>query len=334
MMPVINSLKLIIPAVGLTLTLVSGAQRAAFAADVADRPANLALGEVPNADQAVVRRGYVDSSLGQIHYQRVSPSEGSAHQRPASTHPTDTPPPMYVLLHQVPWSHVYYARAQAALAQRGIHSIAFDTPGYGLSAKPASEPTIAEYASALREAITRLELGRVMLVGHHTGATLSVEIARQESKDIVGLVLHGVPIYTADEAQARLSAPHWDQTLKADGTHLSDRWLALSNRVAGTPESLHWSVLSLFLAGEQEWFGHHAVFKYPMAESLRDLKVPAVVFTNRDDLLDFTLDRVKEIRPDWRYRRLDAKSSNMAFDQPQAWVEALVSATIGDQLNR
>ena len=141
-------------------------------------------------------------------------------------------------------------------------------------------------------------------------------------------------VQAADEAQARLSAPHWDQTLKADGTHLSDRWLALSNRVAGTPESLHWSVLSLFLAGEQEWFGHHAVSKYPMAESLRDLKVPAVVFTNRDDLLDFTLDRVKEIRPDWRYRRLDAKSSNMAFDQPQAWVEALVSATIGDQLKR
>ena len=330
MMSVIHSLKSMFPTVGVALTLVGGVSHVVFAADIAERPANLALGEVPNAGEAVVRRGYVDSSLGQIHYQRVSPSKRGTHQDLASAISTDTPPPMYVLLHQVPWSHVYYARAQAELAQRGIHSIAFDTPGYGLSAKPVSEPTIAEYASALREAMARLELGRVMLVGHHTGATLSVEIARQESKDVVGLVLHGVPIYTADEAQARLSAPHWDQTLKADGTHLSDRWLALSSRVAGTPESLHWSVFSLFLAGEQEWFGHHAVFKYPMAESLRDLKVPAVVLTNRDDLLDFTLDRVKEIRPDWRYRRLDAKSSNMAFDQPQAWVEALVSAANSD----
>jgi hypothetical protein len=71
-----------------------------------------------------------------------------------------------------------------------------------------------------------------------------------------------------------------------------------------------------------------------MAESLRDLKVPAVVFTNRDDLLDFTLDRVKEIRPDWSYRRLDAQSSNMAFDQSRAWVEALVSAAESDILKR
>jgi pimeloyl-ACP methyl ester carboxylesterase len=330
----INSLRSIVYTGSLLLALVSGESGVAFAAGVSDRPANLALGKVPNAERAVARRGYVDSSLGQIHYQRVSPSEGSARQNSETVHPTDTPPPTYVLLHQVPWSHVYYARAQAELAQRGIHSIAFDTPGYGLSAKPASEPTIADYASALREAMTRLELGRVMLVGHHTGATLSVEIARQQPEAVFGLVLHGVPIYTADEAQARLSAPHWDQTLKADGTHLSDRWLALSSRVAGTPESLHWSVLSLFLAGEQEWFGHHAVFKYPMAESLRALKVPAVVLTNRDDLLDFTLDRVKEIRPDWNYRRLDAQSSNMAFDQPQAWVEALVSVAESNQFKR
>lgn len=334
MMPDINSLKSNVSAVLLGMALGCGVTDTAFAADITGRPVNLALGEVPNADQAAVRRGYVDSSLGQIHYQRVSPREGSARQNSATAHPTNTPPPTYVLLHQVPWSHVYYARAQAELAQRGIHSIAFDTPGYGLSAKPTNQPTIAEYASALREAMTRLELGRVMLVGHHTGATLSVEIARQDSKDVVGLVLHGVPIYTADEAQARLSAPHWDQTLKADGTHLSDRWLALSSRVTGTPESLHWSVLSLFLAGEQEWFGHHAVFKYPMAESLRVLTVPAVVLTNRDDLLDFTLDRVKEIRPDWIYRRLDAESSNMAFDQPKAWVEALVSMAESNQFKR
>ena len=71
-----------------------------------------------------------------------------------------------------------------------------------------------------------------------------------------------------------------------------------------------------------------------MAESLRVLTVPAVVLTNRDDLLDFTLDRVKEIRPDWIYRRLDAESSNMAFDQPKAWVEALVSMAESNQFKR
>jgi pimeloyl-ACP methyl ester carboxylesterase len=284
----------------------------ASAAGAGDRPMNLALGEVPTTD-AVVRRGYADSTLGQIHYQRVKPA-----QRKGGS-------PVYVLLHQVPWSHVYYARAQAELAKNGIESIAFDTPGYGLSAKPAQAPGIADYGAALFEAMRSLELGSVVLVGHHTGATLAVEIARVQPDAVRRLVLHGLPIYTASEADARLAAPHWDQTLKRDGSHLAERWLALSNRVSGSAESLHWSVLSLFLAGEQEWFGHHAVFRYTMADSLKALRVPATVLSNPDDLLDFTLERVKEIRPDWQYRRLTAASSNMAFDEPEAWVQAVLA---------
>lgn len=284
----------------------------ASAAVADDRPMNLALGEVPTT-AASVRRGYADSALGQIHYQRVVPAD------------KENDAPVYVLLHQVPWSHVYYARAQAELAKAGIESIAFDTPGYGLSAKPAKAPDIADYGAALFEAIRSLELGSVVLVGHHTGATLAVEIARTQPDAILRLVLHGLPIYTSAEAAARLSAPHWDQTLKRDGSHLAERWLALSNRVSGSAESLHWSVLSLFLAGEQEWFGHHAVFKYPMADSLKALRVPATVLSNPDDLLDFTLERVKEIRPDWQYRRLVAGSSNMAFDEPAAWVQAVLA---------
>lgn len=281
------------------------------AATSEDRPMNLALGEVPETD-ARVRRGYADSSLGQIHFQRVTPSK----QKSTS--------PLYVLLHQVPWSHIYYARAQAELAQIGIESIAFDTPGYGLSAKPLEVPAMADYARAIFEALRQEHDKPVVLVGHHTGATLAVELARQQPDDVVRVVLHGLPLYTAAEAEARLSAPHWDQTLKMDGSHLSDRWLVLSNRVAGSAESLHWSVVSLFLAGEREWFGHHAVFRYPMAESLKALKVPATVLSNRDDLLDFTLERVKEIRPEWHYQRLEASSSNMAFDQPRAWVQAVI----------
>jgi pimeloyl-ACP methyl ester carboxylesterase len=296
----------------LTLSVLMALPQVSLSATPKDRPLNLALGEVPDTD-AEVRRGYADSFLGQIHFQRVTPREKKA---------TDT---LYVLLHQVPWSHIYYARAQAELARAGIESIAFDTPGYGLSAKPANPPAIAQYARAIFEALRREHAGPVVLVGHHTGATLSVEIARQHPEAVERLVLHGLPLYTTAEAEARLSAPHWDQTLKQDGSHLSDRWLVLSNRVAGSAESLHWSVVSLFLAGEQEWFGHHAVFRYPMAESLQALRVPATVLSNADDLLDFTLERVKEIRPDWHYRRLQGSSSNMAFDEPRVWVQAVLT---------
>ena len=259
-----------------------------------------------------VERGYAPSPLGQIHYQDVGVAKDGQ--------------PIYVLFHQVPWFHIYYSRAQAELAKRGIRSIAFDTPGYGLSARPSQPPSIADYVSALRAALAHLKVDRAVVVGHHTGVTLGVEFARRAPEQVQCLVGHGVPIYTEAEAKARLANPHWNQNYKADGAHLSERYTFLSGRVAGSPDALHWSVFSLFLAGPNEWFGHHAVFRYDMADALKELKVPMIVLSNPDDLLDFTLDRVRALRPDFSYRRLEGTSSNMAFDQPAEWIEAVTSS--------
>jgi len=259
-----------------------------------------------------VERGYAPSPLGQIHFQDVGVArEGQ---------------PIYVLFHQVPWFHIYYSRAQAELAKRGIRSIAFDTPGYGLSSRPQQPPSIADYVGALRAALAHLKIDRAVIVGHHTGVTLGVEFARRAPEQVQCLVGHGVPIYTEAEAKARLANPHWDQTYKPDGAHLSERYAFLSGRLAGSPDALHWSVISLFLAGPNEWFGHHAVFRYDMAQALKELKVPMVVLSNPDDLLDFTLDRVRALRPDFTYRRLDGSSSNMAFDESSKWVDAVTTS--------
>ena len=259
-----------------------------------------------------VERGYAPSPLGQIHYQDVGVAKDGQ--------------PIYVLFHQVPWFHIYYSRAQAELAKRGIRSIAFDTPGYGLSSRPSQAPSIADYVTALRAALAHLKVDRAVVVGHHTGVTLGVEFARRAPEQVQCLVGHGVPIYTEAEAKARLAHPHWNQNYKADGAHLSERYTFLSGRVAGSPDALHWSVFSLFLAGPNEWFGHHAVFRYDMADALKELKVPMIVLSNPDDLLDFTLDRVRALRPDFSYRRLEGTSSNMAFDQPAEWIEAVTSS--------
>jgi pimeloyl-ACP methyl ester carboxylesterase len=272
------------------------------------------LGAVPG-EGVSAERGYARTVLGQVHYQDVRPAAGVA----AGT-------PVYVLLHQVPWSHVYFTRVQSELAARGIRSIAIDTPGYGLSSRLKTPPSIADYAGAIRETLDSLGLTRVVLAGHHTGVTIGSEIARVDPDRVGCLVLNGVPLYTAAEARARLDAPHWDQSYRADGSHLTDRWTFLSGRVAGTPESLHWSLVTLFLSGPDEWYGHHAVFRYDMAATLRALRVPVVVLANGEDLLDYTDARVRELRPDFSYVRVESKSSNMAFDEPAAWTRAVVES--------
>jgi len=296
-----------------TLLAAHSASVAAGAAPGAAGAAPVTLGDVPGDLRTT--RGYADSALGQVHYQEVRPLE-----------PARGAGPTYVLLHQVPWFHVYYTRAQAELAARGHRSIAIDLPGYGLSARPTAAPQIADYADAMAAVLRDRGIRRAIVVGHHTGATVGADLALRHPRAVGCLIMHGVPLYTPEQAAARLASPHWDQTYRDDAAHLSERWTYLSGRIAGTPASLYWSVLSLYLAGEREWYGHHAVFRYDMAGTLRALQRPAVVLSNAQDLLDFTFDRVRELRPDFGYQRLQGSSSNMAFDEPAAWVDGVIAA--------
>ena len=315
-----NFQRALAPAALCALSMLAGAigQTAAASDTAAADPRRITLGDVSGSlDGKALRveRGYSPSPLGQVHWQDVGPAGA-----------VKSAAPVYVLLHQVPWFHVYYTRAQAELAARGIRSIALDLPGYGMSARPASPPDIAGYAAAIDAALKHLRIRRAVIVGHHTGVTVGAELARSSPQRVACLIMHGVPLYTPDQAAARLAAPHWDQTYRDEGAHLSDRWLYLSGRVAGSTDALHWSVMSLYLAGDREWYGHHAVFQYDMQRSLRELRVPVAVLSNDRDLLHFTFARVRELRPDFLYRELESASSNMAFDEPAPWVEAVVSA--------
>jgi pimeloyl-ACP methyl ester carboxylesterase len=274
-------------------------------------PSHVTPGEVPVPAGTRVVRGYADTPLGQVHYQDVGQG------------------PVVVLLHQVPWFYVYYTRAQAEFAARGYRTIAIDTPGYGLSARLATPPDIHDYAVAVEAVLGQLKLPRAIVVGHHTGSTIGVELAQVAPRRVQCLVLHGVPLYTPAEAKARLDAEHWDQRYRTDGSHLSDRWTYLGGRIAGSADSVQWSVLSMFLAGEHEWYGHHAVFKYDMAAGLAALRVPVVVLNNDLDLLGYTVPRVRALRPDFTIVDLPSRSSNMAFDEPKAWVEAILGGGAG-----
>lgn len=271
-------------------------------------PAHVTPGVVPVPEGVRVVRGYADTPLGQVHYQDVGTG------------------PAIVLLHQVPWFYVYYTRAQAELAARGYRTIAIDTPGYGLSARLTKEPTIAQYATAIDAVMRHLRLRRAAVAGHHTGSTIGVELARTHPQRVQCLMLHGVPLYTEAEAKARLEAPHWDQRYRTDGSHLADRWAYLGGRIAGSPDSVQWSVLSMWISGETEWYGHHAVFKYDMQSALGALRVPVVVFNNDLDLLGYTIERVRALRPDFTILPLASRSSNMPFDEPAAWSEGVVRA--------
>ena len=105
-----------------------------------------------------VQRGYVETSVGLVHYRRRG---------------TGSP---VVLLHQTAWNSVQYRRVMPLLAAAGLQAIALDTPGYGMSDTPEAPPSVPGYAELIAEAMSGLGLSTAAVVGHHTGAPMAAPV--------------------------------------------------------------------------------------------------------------------------------------------------------------
>ena len=160
-----------------------------------------------------MKRGYADTTRGQIHYM----TEGSGEP--------------ILLLHSTPRSSWEYELVVPLLAQK-YQAIAMDTLGYGESDNHPYEYQMSDYARSVVEFIDAVDIREATIVGHHTGATIAAEIAVSYPKRVSSLVLSGYPLYTSEERKQLLkgtSAPipgnaPFPVELKEDGSHLFNMW--------------------------------------------------------------------------------------------------------------
>jgi pimeloyl-ACP methyl ester carboxylesterase len=255
------------------------------------------------------RKGYADTPMGQVHYRVMG--EG-------------TP---LLLLHQTPWFSVQYAKVQPLLAAANIQSIAIDTPGYGFSDLPASQPTIEDYANSLPFVLDALGIERAGVAGFHTGAAIGAAFAHHHSERTAFLIMDGAPLYTEAEREKRLSKAHWDQTPKPDGSHLSNRFAYIRDLVGAdtaTNESINWSVLSFTMAGEAEHYGHVAAYSYDMAPAIKAINVPTLIISRTTDSLHAAAQRILTMRSDFQYHEFAGGNSQSIYNDPEPWAEVVV----------
>jgi pimeloyl-ACP methyl ester carboxylesterase len=249
-----------------------------------------------------MRKGYVDTPVGQIHYREHG--EG----------------PPVLLLHQTAWSSLQFKNVLPTLAARGLRGIAIDTAGYGLSDGFDRPPSIPDYAALLPHVMDGLGLTRASLAAHHTGVSIGACFAARHPERVERLVLHGVPLYNAAERAERLARPHYDQTPQPDGSHLSRRFQLVAKMSPGASlEALHWSVVHLFWTGPTEWYGHHAAFEHDVAPDLKAITAPTLIVSNTGDTLHSVLDRIKGMRPDFAYKVIDGGTYHIVYDDGPAW---------------
>ncbi|MDG2241880.1 MAG: alpha/beta hydrolase [Rhodospirillaceae bacterium] len=255
-----------------------------------------------------MHKAYAATPIGQVHYR--TGGEGLP----------------ILLLHQTPQSSLQFKNVFPLLMDAGLQVIAPDAPGYGMSDTPESPPSIEEYASVLPYVLDEIGVEKAIVVGHHTGASQACAFATAHPGRVIRVVLHGVPWYTEDEKEERLSRLHVDTALKADGSHLTDRWNWIFSRVGkvASLEACQMNAVHTFWAGETEWYCHQAAFKYDMTSALKAISQPTLVLSNSGDLIHYIWERLKGLRPDFTFTELDGGCVYIIYDEPERWVNSVI----------
>lgn len=234
----------------------------------------------------MVRKGYADSSGGQVHYRHLAGG--------------GTP---LLFFHQTASSGQMWLKVMAALADWGRPLYAFDTPGFGGSfdPEPDATPQMSDYARWLREAAADLGIDRAHIVGHHTGACIAVEMAGSEPALAATLTLLGPVPLTAEERVE--FSKHFGTPFApvVSGSYLLENWEYLRNLGAhADPLLMHREMADQLRA----WWGrvqsYGAVWTQDFKAIYEGLRVPLMIGAAPDDVLYPFLQRAAQLQPDAR----------------------------------
>ena len=155
---------------------------------------------------SAIKKAYLDLPTGQIHYRMVS---GSG--------------PTLMLLHRTAASSAMYEKLLDALAGR-YQVYALDTPGFGASFDPDGGLAMTDYATWVAHAAEALDVQGAHWLGHHTGANIALQVAREYPELVASLMLMGVTYLSFEEREAFRPAFQTVFSPQADGRHLQQNW--------------------------------------------------------------------------------------------------------------
>ena len=230
----------------------------------------------------IIRKGYVDTADGQLHYRCV---DGGAE-------------PPIVFFHQTASSSLMFEKVMRLLA--GDHRlVALDTPGFGQSFRPPVVPTTGYYVKTLLEALTNLGIDEFHAFGHHTGAALACELAATVPERIKTLAMVGPVQLDAHERATWQRLAVDPMLIKPDGSHLMKIWA----RVTGldpdpSPVLCHREAVDTLQAGERWHEAYAAVFDQDFPALLAQVTCPILMLCGKDDVLWPYFEPARKARPD------------------------------------
>ena len=223
------------------------------------------MGAVERELSPAIQKGYVSTRWGQLHFRR------------AGEHG-----PFLVLLHQTANSSRMWLPVLPLLAQR-CRVYALDTPGFGMSDPPPRQPSFEEYCDVFFEALDRLGIVEVNLIGFHTGAGFAVGMASRAPGRVQSLVLMGVPLFDPDDEnmrRSRAARAGWEPD--PEGNYLVRLW-----RIVTYPDLWvrHRETTDRLLAGPLAWWASAAVTDTDLRRVLPRVTCPVLLLSGSKDFM-------------------------------------------------
>ncbi len=263
-------------------------------------------------------KGYAQCRLGALHYRRLGRNADGERKK------------AILLLHQTPFGLAEWVDIQPLLAEMGFDTIAPDNPGYGMSDPPPESVTIADLADNLVDLLDGLNVERVAVAGHHTGAAIAASFAARHPDRTACVVLHGCPVYDAAGREKRLAQAAPQVYLREDGSHMSEIFSAIHSR-APIPRGLstaNWGTLGAWWAGF-DTPTYKAVFANDMAADLDRISAPTRILTDRDDSLHEQDRQVAARRADFSLEVFSDGGSFSLMLDPRKWAERVAEFVSG-----
>ena len=255
----------------------------------------------------VGEKGYVWTSVGKVHYRTYGRS-GLA----------------ICLFHQTPLSSRLFQYCLPILGQT-CRAVAFDTPGYGASDVPHERPSLSQYASWLREAVSGLGIQEFVAVGYYTGAAVAVEVAVQAKDHARGLVLSGTPLLSRSDLNN--AAKGMDVgAAEISGDHVARLWRGIRGYLkdAGDGPQANAIAADTFAVFERHRWGFEAVRDYDLAAALSLVRCPTLFLSASGDTLEGADKKASQLVPTSRCQSVVGVRPNFPWTAPEVYAEAIV----------